>query len=100
MKKKKLEKFIANWPDKRKYGTIVVSLIKLNKSREQMRKALGMDLNTSIEDAMERYWVMGDFLEKGEIKKQKISKDIKKRGLLLDKYIKAVKNFKSSIKNQ
>ena len=98
--KKKLEKFIANWPDKRKYGTTVVSLIKLNKSREQMRKALGMDLNTSIEDAMERYWVMGDFLEKGEIKKQKISKDIKKRGLLLDKYIKAVKNFKSSIKNQ
>ena len=44
--------------------------------------------------------LMGDFLEKGEIKKQKISKDIKKRGLLLDKYIKAVKNFKSSIKNQ
>ena len=98
--KKKLEIFIANWPEKKKYGTTVISLIKLNKSREEMRKALGMDLNTSIEDAMERYWVMGDFLEKGEIKKQKISKDIKKRGLLLAKYKKAVKNFKSSIKNQ
>ena len=65
-----------------------------------MRKALGMDLNTSTEDAMERYWVMGDFLERGEIKKQKISNDIKKRGLLLAKYKKAVNNFKSSIKNQ
>ena len=97
---KKIEKFIASWPNKRKYAKTVVSLIKLNKSREQMRKALGMDLNTSIEVAMERYWVMGDFLEKGEIKKQKISKDIKKRGALLAKYKKAVVDLKSSIKNQ
>ena len=97
---KKIEKFLVSWPDKRKYGKTVVSLIKLNKSREQMRKALGMDLNTSVEEAMERYWVMGDFLEKGEIKKQKISKDIKKRGLLLAKYKKAVVDFKSSIQNQ
>ena len=99
-KQKKVEKFIAAWPDKTKHGKTVVSLIKLNKSREQMRKALGMDLNTSVEEAMERYWVMGDFLEKGEIKKQKISKDIKKRGLLLAKYKKAVVDFKSSIQNQ
>ncbi len=97
---KKVEKFIAAWPDKKKHGKTVVSLLKLNKSREQMRKALGMDLNTSVEEAMERYWVMGDFLEKGEIKKQKISKDIKKRGLLLAKYKKAVVDFKSSIQNQ
>ena len=65
-----------------------------------MRKALGMDLNTSVEEAMARYWVMGDFLEKGKIKKQKISNDIKKRGVLLAKYKKAVVDFKSSIKNQ
>jgi len=97
---KKVEKFLVSWPDKKKHGKTVVSLLKLNKSREQMRKALGMDLNTSVEEAMARYWVMGDFLEKGEIKKQKISKDIKKRGLLLAKYKKAVVDFKSSIQNQ
>ena len=97
---RKIEKFITAWPDKKKYAKAVVTLIKLNKSRKQMRKALGMDLNTSVEDAMERYWVMGDFLEKGKIKKQKISKDIKKRGVLLAKYKKAVVDFKSSIKNQ
>jgi len=97
---KKIEKFISVWPDERKWASTVVSLIKLNKSREQMRKALGMDLNTSIEEAMERYWIMGDFLEKGEIKKQKISKDIKKRGALLAKYKKAVVDFKSSIQKQ
>ena len=99
-KQKQVEKFIAAWPDKKKHGKAVVSLLKLNKSREQMRKALGMDLNTSVEEAMERYWVMGDFLEKGEIKKQKISKDIKKRGALLAKYKKAVSGFNSTLKNQ
>ena len=98
---KKVEKFIAAWPDKKKHGKAVVSLLKLNKSREQMRKALGMDLNTSVEEAMERYWVMGDFLEKGKVEKQeKISKDMKKRKKLLAKYKKAVSGFKSTLKNQ
>ena len=98
---KKVEKFIAAWPDKKKHRKTVVSLLKLNKSREQMRKALGMDLNTSVEEAMERYWVMGDFLEKGKIEKQeKISKDMKKRKKLLAKYKKAVSGFNSTLKNQ
>ena len=39
-------------------------------------------------------------LEKGKVKKQKISKDIKKRGVLLAKYKKAVVDLKSSIKKQ
>jgi len=99
--KKKVEKFIAAWPDKKKHGKTVVSLLKLNKSREQMRKALGMDLNTSVEEAMERYWVMGDFLEKGKVEKQeKISKDMKKRKKLLAKYKKAVSGFNSTLKKQ
>ena len=100
-KQTKVEKFIAAWPDKKKHAKTVVSLIKLNKSREQMRKALGMDLNTSVEEAMERYWVMGDFLEKGKVeKKEKISKDMKKRKKLLAKYKKAVSGFNSTLKKQ
>ena len=65
-----------------------------------MRKALGMDLNTSAEEAMKRYWIMGDFLEKGEIKKQKINGDIKKREKLLAKYKKAVSKFNSALKDK
>ena len=97
---KKIQKFIATWPDKKKYGKNVVSLIKLNKSREKMRAALGMDLNTSVEDAMERYWVMGDFLNKGEIKKNKIDKNTKKRAELLTKYKNAISTFNSTLKNK
>ena len=97
---KKLQKFVSTWPDKKKYGKNVVSLIKLNKSREKMRAALGMDLNTSVEDAMERYWVMGDFLNKGEIKKNKIDKNTKKRAELLTKYKNAISTFNSTLKNK
>ena len=99
-KEKRVEKFLLDWPEKNKYGEEVVALIKLNRSKEKMRKSLGMDSNTSIEEAMERYWIMGDFLQKGEIKKKKISKDIKKREKLLAKYKKAVNKFNSALKNK
>ena len=99
-KKKRIEKFLLAWPEKNKYGKEVISLIKLNRSKEKMRKSLGMDLNTSIEEAMERYWIMGDFLQRGDIKKEKISNDIKKREKLLAKYKKAVNKFNSELKNK
>ena len=99
-KEKRIEKFLLVWPEKNKYGKEVISLIKLNRSKEKMRKSLGMDLNTSIEEAMERYWIMGDFLQRGDIKKEKISKDIKKREKLQAKYKKAVNKFNSELKNK
>ena len=97
---KKIEKFIAAWPDKKKNSKTVVTLIKLNKAREQMRKALGMDLNTSVEEAMERYWLMANFLEQGEIKKQKVDKDIKQRKVLLAKYKNTINKFSSALKKK
>ena len=99
-KEKRIEKFLLAWPEKNKYGKEVISLIKLNRSKEKMRKSLGMDLNTSIEESMERYWIMGDFLQRGEIKKEKISKDIKKREKLLAKYKKVVNKFNTELKNK
>ena len=96
----KIEEFIANWPNQSKHSKNIVALLKTNKSRKKMREALGMDLNTSVEEAMERFWLMGDFLEQGEIKKKKVSKDIKKRGALLAKYKKAVSDFNSAIKKR
>lgn len=99
-KEKRIEKFLLAWPEKNKNGKEIIALIKLNRSKEKMRKSLGMDLNTSIEEAMDRYWIMGDFLQKGEIKKEKISKDMKKREKLLAKYKKAVNKFNTELKNK
>ncbi len=96
-KKKKIEKFLAGWPEDRKNAKAIVAIIKLNKSREKMRKALGMDLNTSTEDAIETFWLLGEFLDQGKVKKQKVNKDLKKRKILLANYKKSINRFKSKI---
>ncbi len=88
---------MAGWPKDRKNAKAIVAIIKLNKSREKMRKALGMDLNTSTEDAIETFWLLGEFLDQGKVKKQKVNKDLKKRKILLANYKKSINRFKSKI---
>ena len=65
-----------------------------------MRAALGMTMDMSVEEVMERYWILGDFLEQGEIKKQKVHKDVKKRKALLAKYKSRVNRFNSKIESE
>ena len=83
---KKINEFIENWPEKNENAKEVINLLRLNKSREKMRSALGMDLNTSVEDALEIYWIMSEFLDLGVTKKQRISKDLKSRKKFLVEY--------------
>ena len=96
---KKIEIFLENWPRKKKKTKEVISLIKINKSRENMRKALGMDLETPIEDALEVYWLMANFLNMGKPIEQKISKELKQRSKLLDDYKSVVSKFNSKFKS-
>ena len=97
---KKIEEFLASWPDKKKHKRPIVSLMKLNDSRKKMRSAMGMDLTMGVEEAMESFWLMGDFLEQGERKKQNVDKAIATRGELLAKYKKALNTFNSEIKRK
>ena len=89
---KKYEKNITRYLEgskKKKDAKMVSKLISLNKSRENMRKALGMDLSVSIEDTLEVYYLMAQFLDLGKIKEQKIPEDIKKRKKFLSQYKKS-----------
>ena len=95
---KKINEFLENWPNENKNADDVIRMIRLNKSREKMRNALGMDLNTSVEDALEIYWVMGSFLDLGVAKKQKISKDLKLRKQFLAEYKQTISKFNSEFK--
>ena len=97
---KKIKEFMNSWEDKKKYKYEIVSLIKLNEARKKMRSSLGMDLNTKTEEAIENFWLMGDFIEQGKIKKHKVSKAIKKREKLLTQYKKTISIFNSEIKNK
>jgi hypothetical protein len=94
----KINEFIENWPEKNENAKEVINMVRLNKSREKMRTALGMDLNTSVEDALEVYWIMSEFLDLGVVKKQKISKDLKSRKKFLAEYKKTISKFNSRFK--
>ena len=63
-----------------------------------MRVALGMDLTTPIEEVLNNYWVMSEFLDLGTPKKQKISNDIIERKKFLENYKKQVNNLNSILK--
>ena len=96
---KKIAIFLENWPTKKKKTKEVIKLIKLNKSREKMRNALGMDLNTSVEDAIEVYSIMANFLNMGTPKEQEISKELKLRNKFLENYKSVVSKFNSQFKS-
>ncbi len=96
---KRIDKFLENWPEKK--GTKgVISVLKLNKSRKKMREALGMDMNTPVEEAMMRFWTLGDFLNQGKANKREVSKEIKQRRKLLVKYKKAISSFNTALKSE
>ena len=95
---KKINEFVENWPEKNVNAKEVINMLRLNKSREKMRSALGMDLNTSVEDALEVYWIMSEFLDLGVVKKQRISKDLKSRKKFLARYKNTILKFNSEFK--
>ena len=96
---RKIDKFLENWPEK-KGSMEVISVLKLNKSRKKMREALGMDLNTPVEEAMMRFWTLGDFLNQGKANKREVNKEIKQRRKLLVQYKKAISSFNSALKSK
>ena len=55
------------------------TLLSLNKARESMRKAVGLTLEDSSEEAIKRFWLMNTYLSKGKIKTKKIDTKIRKK---------------------
>ena len=44
------------------------TLLSLNKARKSMREAVGLTLDDSAEEAIERFWLMNEYLSKGKVK--------------------------------
>jgi len=77
------------------------SLISMNKGREKMRKALGMDLNTPRKEAIKKFWYLGDFLDMGKaIKNSKYDSKLNKRKALLTEYKQKITKLKDKIKDE
>lgn len=104
--KRKFERYRKNWPNdygnrKKVDEAAIRSLKGMNEGREKMREALGMTLDTSIEEAIKRFWTLGEFLNLGEPKKiGKLDKDVKKRRALLKKYKSTVNRLKEKLNEE
>ena len=95
---KKLTTFI----NKDKHKKEIISLIKMNNGRKGMREALGMDLNTSTEEAIKKFWLLGEFLELGNPKdnKVKVEKDTIERQEQINKYKTSISDLKKNSKKE
>ena len=55
------------------------TLLSLNKARESMRKAVGLTLDDTAEEAVKRFWLMNTYLAKGKVKTNTIDTKVKKK---------------------
>ncbi len=78
------------------------SLFGMNEGRKNMRKALGMDMETPTKEAIKKFWLLGEFLELGIPKDNKITvnKEIKTRQDKLDIYKATISTLKKKLKER
>ena len=103
--RKSLERYKANKGKKylRKSSdeANIRSLISINKGREKMRKALGMDLDTPRKEAIKKFWYLGEFLDLGKaLKNDKYETGLNKRKKLLIEYKQKISLLKEKIKDE
>ncbi len=94
--KKSLETFEKKYP---KINAATKKNIKkiygLNKARKSMREALGLSLENTPEEAIERYYVLYKLLNQAEIKTIKLTKDEKNNSDLHTKISKNISQLKN-----
>ena len=95
-----LEKFKAEWPKKIVNGKKIASLIQTNESRKLMRAALGIDIKVSPEEAINTYWTLADFLQKGNVEKVKVDESLKKRQRVISNFKNSLGQLKRKIEKQ
>ena len=95
-----LKKFKSEWPEKIVKGKKIASLIKTNESRKTMRASLGIDIKASPEEAINIYWTLADFLQKGNVEKVKVDKSLKKRQRIISDFKNSLGQLKRKIEKQ
>ena len=75
------------------------SLIKMNKGRLQMRKAIGLKRDDELSKVFETQWALGIYLnkDKRKVKKNIVDPALKKRRVLLMSYKSVLKRYKEKV---
>ena len=106
--KKPIQRFKDNkykkniFSKKKRDEEAIRSLFGMNKGRKNMREALGMDMNTSAKDAIQKFWLLGEFLDLGVPTNNNITvnKDIKDRQDRLDIYKATISTLKKKLEER
>lgn len=77
----------------------IESLVGMNKARISMRSALGLDIKDDTEVAIERFWLLGEFLNLGKPKKRSINNELNVRKDILNQYKTAIGMFITKLEN-
>ena len=85
---------------KKKDEKEIRSLLGLYKGRNSMREALGMTPEISSQEAIKKFWLLGEFLDLGTgVKNKKLASDLKKRQELLTAYKNQISNLKKKLQD-
>ena len=77
------------------------SLFSLNKGRNSMREALGMNSDTPTKEAINKFWMLGEFLDLGTaVQHDKLAKDLKERQKLLEAYKFKIADLKKKLEDE
>ena len=90
----------ANQIWKKSDKKIIRSLFGINKGRKAMREALGMTMETPSKEAINKFWVLGEFLDLGtSVKNKKLAKDLKQRQDKIANYRSQIVNLKKKLQD-
>ena len=78
------------------------SLFGMNNGRKNMREALGMDMDTPAKEAIQKFWLLGEFLDMGVPTDNNITvnQDIKARQDRLDVYKATISTLKKKLEER
>ena len=97
-KKKVIAKFKKNYPNiKKSTKKNMQGLYSLNQAKKSMREAMGLTLDASPEQALDRYMLMHNFLEKRKKNTEKLTKNEKKFKKESAKFKKHYGSFKKTV---
>ncbi len=100
-KKKSLEKFEKNYPEINwKVKKDIKTLYSLNLAKKSMRNALSLSMDNSLEDSLDRYVFMHDFLKPAEKINHKLSPKEKKLKKYSTKFKQEYGKFKKTLETK
>ena len=96
--KSAIEDYEQNFPNVKKSSKKTIqSLFSLTQAKKSMRESIGLSLDDKIEDALEKYMHMHNFLGQGEKTKHKLTREDKKLKTESTKFKKYIGSFKKNI---